>query len=617
MFAYKTGDGNDSIVGFNTTSTLQIDGGKGAYSTVKSESGADIIVTVGTGKITLVGAANLSKVNIDGIQKEAALMVTNKTPNSVVAGTTYDDDIDNRANNATLLGGDGNDVLTTLRQTSNVKLYGEAGDDTLEAYNATKVLLNGGADDDEIYISGGANNTAVGGTGNDTIEIDSVNVQIQYTAGDGNDLIQGFDETTILKIGNGTGTYSTTQSSNAGDVVLSVGDSKITLSGVGDFDAIKDQIQGEFKDPIVTFDDSTPWQQTLGEEVELADATERTKSFQIHGNNLPNTTILGGNGRNTIWGGEGDNLIVGGTNADSILGEAGHDTLNGGAGNDTLIGGEGEDVFIYTAGKDVISGYKEGEDIIKLGEDLKLDDIVQATTSGANVYVSLGGGNYISVIGGKGQNITIVDSTGAETILGDTTEIYTNDSSWQQELKPTSEVADASTRTKSTQIHGNAIDNTILGGSARNTIWGGEGDDYIRGGSNADSLLGEAGHDTLDGGEGNDTLIGGDGENVFVYTAGKDVISDYTVGKDIISLGSATFDEVKGTSYQGNARISLAGGNYISILGGQYSNVTLHPARKVIPSKNPAGFLLTRKNFRVIIAWRLLDEAIRCGNRNI
>ena len=59
-FLYANGDGNDSIVGFNETSTLRISDAN--YSTAKS--GNDIIVTVGEGQITLKGAAKLSTVNI-------------------------------------------------------------------------------------------------------------------------------------------------------------------------------------------------------------------------------------------------------------------------------------------------------------------------------------------------------------------------------------------------------------------------------------------------------------------------------------------------------------------------------------------------------------------------
>ena len=51
---------------FRADSTLSIDG---TYS--KKKNGKNIIVTVGTGKITLVGAASLSKVNIINIENNS------------------------------------------------------------------------------------------------------------------------------------------------------------------------------------------------------------------------------------------------------------------------------------------------------------------------------------------------------------------------------------------------------------------------------------------------------------------------------------------------------------------------------------------------------------------
>lgn len=52
VIQYASGDGNDTITGFNSTDTLHIT--KGSYKT--KVSGNDVIVTVGKGKITLKNA---------------------------------------------------------------------------------------------------------------------------------------------------------------------------------------------------------------------------------------------------------------------------------------------------------------------------------------------------------------------------------------------------------------------------------------------------------------------------------------------------------------------------------------------------------------------------------
>ena len=123
--------------------------------------------------------------------------------------------------------------------------------------------------------------------------------------------------------------------------------------------------------------------QVLGSDIEIADATIRTKAIKITGNALENT-ILGGSAKNTIYGGEDTDYLVGGKLADKIFGGHDNDTLIGGAGNDTLWGGDdndtitgkdGADTFIYNAGdgKDVIVGFDE-TDKLQL-KNVKISDI--------------------------------------------------------------------------------------------------------------------------------------------------------------------------------------------------------------------------------------------------
>ncbi|MBQ3337797.1 MAG: calcium-binding protein, partial [Selenomonadaceae bacterium] len=85
---YADGDGNDSIVGFNDTSTLHIAASK--YSTKKS--GDDLIVTVGKGKITLAGAASLSaNISFDKlltVDDETSSPVTVDSKTKIIDGTS-------------------------------------------------------------------------------------------------------------------------------------------------------------------------------------------------------------------------------------------------------------------------------------------------------------------------------------------------------------------------------------------------------------------------------------------------------------------------------------------------------------------------------------------------
>ena len=73
-----------------------------------------------------------------------------------------------------------------------------------------------------------------------------------------------------------------------------------------------------------------------------------------------------------------------------------------------------------------------------------------------------------------------------------------------------------------TQIYGNAGNDTIVGSDGRDSVFGGPGNDTVngglgndtlRGGTDDDSLVGGLGNDTLYGEAGSDTLRGGTGRN--------------------------------------------------------------------------------------------------------
>ena len=125
LFKYEVGDGNDVIEGFNATSTLSIGGAK--YTSAKS--GNDLIFTVGAGKVTLQGAANLSTVNIIGDEEIVTLLTVTDTTKSPV---TTDAAVK---------------VVNASARTTAVKITGNASANTI--------------------ISGAGNDTLTGGKGND------------------------------------------------------------------------------------------------------------------------------------------------------------------------------------------------------------------------------------------------------------------------------------------------------------------------------------------------------------------------------------------------------------------------------------------------------------------
>jgi Ca2+-binding RTX toxin-like protein len=164
LFKYSAGDGKDKILGFNATSTLQIgDGTTDTYFTTKS--GSNVIVTVGDGKVSLMGAANLSTVNIKG--KASTTLTVNDSEKSTL---TIGDEIK-----------------------------------TVDASERTKAIKITGNTLNNSIVGGSGNDTLIGGAGNDSLWGDAGADKFIYASGDGKDIIYGFDNSDMLKI---TGTFS-------------------------------------------------------------------------------------------------------------------------------------------------------------------------------------------------------------------------------------------------------------------------------------------------------------------------------------------------------------------------------------------------------------------------
>ena len=121
----------------------------------------------------------------------------------------------------TLSGSNFNDTIKNVA--SSVSIAGGAGDDYIDAYGA---YIGSGPYDTNPKPFFAENLTIAGGAGNDSIFLDvSRNNLIQYTLGDGNDFIKGFDATSSLRIDDNT--YKTVKSGN--DIIVTVGDGIITL----------------------------------------------------------------------------------------------------------------------------------------------------------------------------------------------------------------------------------------------------------------------------------------------------------------------------------------------------------------------------------------------------
>ncbi|MBR4152623.1 MAG: calcium-binding protein [Selenomonadaceae bacterium] len=222
------GDGHDNI--FNTGNDSTILGGAGDDTISNSyryysydEYGNAVIIDGGDGNDSIENYQGNS-VTIDGGAGND-FIYNEKGNNSTILGGAGSDAIENSGGSKVLIdAGDGNDQIINVRSGNNVALnstiLGGAGNDVI-SNNADNVTISGGEGDDLIinYYTTDEENSGDLVSGN--------NVTFQHVSG--NDLIQGFNESSVLEIGNGNDTYSTVKSGN--DVVVTVGENKITLDG--------------------------------------------------------------------------------------------------------------------------------------------------------------------------------------------------------------------------------------------------------------------------------------------------------------------------------------------------------------------------------------------------
>lgn len=301
LYQYATGDGNDTLSGFNSNDTLHVTSGSISKATV---SGANVILTVGTGNITLLDAKNktlkikngsgsvistiiggnsnetistdtlpaglsikssvltasssftgnkinladyaATKVNASALSKAVSIVGT--AANNSLKGGKGADKIYGGAGNDTILGGTGADSL--FGENGNDLLKGEAGNDTLSG--------------------GSGNDTLTGGAGNDVFIFSAgKDVITDYTAGD------------KIKIESGTISKTTYSGTN---VIFSIGSGSLTVKGgKGKKITITDSVgntstktysQGVNAYTSDLFDDTN----FLTDETQLSDITEKKYS---------------------------------------------------------------------------------------------------------------------------------------------------------------------------------------------------------------------------------------------------------------------------------------------------------------------------------------------------
>ena len=240
LYQYANGDGNDVIYNLSTTDTIHITSGNISSSVA---SGNDVILTVGTGTMTLKDAA--SKTIYLKIGTAAANSVT--LPASLnpyyILGTSGADNINNTLNNATIDALAGNDSIDNFG--ASVKIYAGDGADTIYSEDNYSTV-DGGTGNDIIHVDG-LSNIVNGGEGADHIIVYDGAKNTTINAGAGNDTVEGIGTLGSAVINLGAGNDSVKVFSNevyatinadSGNNTIAMGGQKILINGGSDADSI-------------------------------------------------------------------------------------------------------------------------------------------------------------------------------------------------------------------------------------------------------------------------------------------------------------------------------------------------------------------------------------------
>lgn len=557
IIQYNAGDGNDTVWGFNETDTLSISGK--SYSTLKS--GKDVIVKIGSGRITLKDAASLETVNIASIPSDAfqynghSYKVFNK-------GMTWEEakayseklgghlvTITDEAEQLTI-----ENLLTEKGSKNSYWLGGYRTDDdswkwiTDENWSYTHWDF-GQPDGDKkdgvlckaLMIYNSSANGWNKGSWND-FHVDGENGQPFFGAKNFGFICEW--ETDIppkaksIKLTNKKDTYTNTfdgATINAlgdGDTITNIGSANVSIVGGSGNDSILSIPREIYRENTGEYETITP----------------------------DNCTLRGGEGEDTLrneipYPNAGLNVLMdGGKGKDSIVVESVNDvTINGGKGNDSIsLSSDAVKSFIqYKSGdgNDIIWGFNETS-TLEIGGG---NGTYSAKKKGDNIILTVGKGK-ISLVGAA--NLAEININNGLLVTNSTKSPVTANS----KIK----VIDASTRTTAVKITGNALANTILGGSGKDTLSGGYGND---------KLYGKSGNDILIGGKGNDSLWGDSGADTFLYSTGdgKDVIFGFD-DKDTLTLDNLDFT----TSYnqsKGTITFKVDGG---SVTLKEFTATTFH-----------------------------------------
>ena len=435
LFKYAEGDGNDTIQGFNASSTLQISGSE--YSS--AISGDDVIITVGDGSILLVGAKDMT-INIETVEGADNTILTLDNKTSATVELKASEEIANASKRTKPIQLTGN--------ARNNELIGGNGNDTLDGAGGNNTLTSGKGKDTFIYNGGKDIITDY----DKKDKIDTGSLAHEGFTVDGKDLIFNFGDGKALTLQDGVGE------------VINMNSNSNVYTSDGILDGKKKEIT--LLDTVTTFDATSA---NVYSKAVTIDASAASNEISITGNKKKNYIVAGANGA----------------------------TLNGGKGNDTLVGGVGADIFVYEnkSGKDVIKGFGDGDSISLTGAEIKDAKVKgdNATIKFKGGALTINGTTEFSFM----QDGAEKKFSAGVFVEEDTAKVYGSFKGSLKLADHDVANFNGSLGKKKLTITGDDSSNSLVGGKGKDSLNGGAGADSLWGGKGNDTLLGGDGDDTF------------------------------------------------------------------------------------------------------------------------
>ena len=595
-----TSDGDDTLRGLGGSDVLvggagddHIDGGSG-NDTLEGRSGSDVLIG-GTDDDILRDLFSGDDQLFGGEGRDLLEVEHSGSPSSTVLldGGNGNDELRFYSSPgyplpteqvATILGGDGNDYISTGFG-SRIVIDAGAGDDSLYlAMDAGELIVTLGAGRDEIELHNGPRFNEIrvtdfeAGANGDFLDVPHLVSRMTNIAAGANPfstghlrLIQSGSDTlvdidfdggaqwqTLFRLENVVATEMTADNL-FGFSPGAVGDNIYFIS---DPSAQVIEWLGGGNDTVVT---SVGYSLLPDAEIERLQTSDpsSTAAFDLVGSDL-NNEIYGNDGANILNGRAGNDMLSGLGGADTLIGGAGADELRGGAGDDRYfldnvsdrvieIAGEGRD-RVFTS---VSFALAAGADI----EFLQAADQFSTTAlnlSGSSIDNFIYGNNGVNVLSGAGGADVLYGYAGNDTLRGGTGLDITNggagdDSHFVDSASDIVQEAAGEGRdfvfTSASYTLRPGVDVELLlvedragstainltGNEVANILHGNNGANILNGNGDADVLLGYAGNDILVGGAGVDITNGGLGDDIHYVDSRDDVaVEAWGEGRDAV-----------------------------------------------------------------------------------